>query len=133
MRISLHDPRIAQAILDSKQLRARVRRMSVWEVLVATSTAELEMDILRIPLRYRAGVRYVVAKRTWIRGGTGPYATTEVTLERGARQWYLVGVRRLSVRADPGGTLLLPAAAQQVVLRNATTGLGLKLRNAQVW
>lgn len=128
MRISLKQREIIQMILDSKQVRARRRTMSMWEVLSAAGAAERELTILGVPARHRVGARYVHTKHRCViderRGPARRATATTVVLERGVRGWFLIEVRRAPARVtglmEPNGVLDLPPAAGEAVLRTVT-------------
>jgi hypothetical protein len=128
MRISLKERDIIQIILDSKQVGARRRTMSMWEVLSAAGTAERDLAILGVPVHHRVGSRYVHTKHRCVLDDPSSHArravATTVVLERGTRGWYLIEVRRAPARVaglmDPDGVLDLRPAARDAVLHTVT-------------
>ena len=95
MKINVNDSEKINAELVKVQANARVRTISVTGIEFVCDLLEKRLGKL-MPRKYFSGVRYYydAADASYYRGYRGTPESTAVMLERGARNWFVVGIAR---------------------------------------
>ena len=110
MKINLTDTAACEAALNTVNGRASVHTVAAWALPQKAREAEDVLARAGVPLNARRGVRLVYAPA----GPGKAYAkkarsvvSTQVTLERGAKDWFLVDVARFDLWATAAETFRL--------------------------
>lgn len=104
MKINVTNPLVTTRDTIRKALKSVNGSAIKWaitdpiDVLAAATAAEQALDDAKLPLRYRPGTRYEYRPAAEAANAYGNSAvSTSITLERGARDWFLVGIGRVTV------------------------------------